>query len=348
MLDDKSIFDDFVKFPRDVAHQDASTLVIAHNFDGLIGSVYVFSESLPPSTLELVSRLSGGRAVSGLDESTTFDLSTTAVAKDARLQPALQRVLAAYHPMRIHGGRAIDVHGGRHGLLMQPSFPWCSVSARELLDTMGGVSFLLPLFPGLLINADQMEAFIDLGASYDVYDNSPVHMGTSLADIHADEFVHALFSTEVLRLLNADKAALMEEGCVGLLLGLLICCVRGRPDTETEILHEKVVEMIEYALAKVSPLLLRAERESLAAALVGMTLAVENRALLAAIMSRLVFNFSIWQRCTVFLQRVLVERLVDSVQMNAELFVSALGVSRLLEQVEHYPSSSETTSYCYV
>lgn len=341
MLDDKCIFEDFVKFPRDSVSQDSSALVIAHNFDGLIGCVYIFSESLPQTTLELVRRLSGGRAVSGLDESTTLDLSTTAVAKDARLQPALQRVIATYHPMRIYGGRAVDVHGGRHGLLMQPSFPWSSASTRELLDSMGGVSFLLPLFPRLLIDQEQMDAFVDVDASYDVYDSFPAHLGTSLAGIHEDEFVDSLFSTEVVRVFSSDKAKLTDEGCVGLLLELLVCCFRGRRDIEADMLHERIVEMIEYVLAKVSPVLLRAERESLAVALVGMTQAVETEGLLSAVVSRLVFNFNIWQRCTVFLQRLLVERLVMSVRINPELFVSSIGVTRLLEQVEQYPSSSK-------
>lgn len=349
-IDDTVLFEDFVKLPRDDSALVSTTFVLGHNFDGMLGPCVIFSEKLPPLTMDIVQRVNAGLNVGGLSNNTAVDLMSASALKDPRLQPLVQKVVASYYPSRILNGRAVDVHGDKHALLMQPTYPWSGLTARVLVDSLGGVAFLLPLFPRLLIDESLVVGLFTQHAVSDLRDTrESVELGSSYASIYSDEDVQNAFSENAVQILSADKLRIAEEGCVSLLLSILTQCFSGRLATEVDMVATGVIEMLEFALMNVSPVLLRGENEYCALTLVLMQKAAEHAPLEALISKHLVFNFNIWQKCSKGLQETLLAIILEAFQSDPSRYLRSVGLSKLLQQLEIFrPSVSGTQSSAYI
>lgn len=334
-LDNKKIFDENVRLPRGGKSAESSAFVVGHNFDGNIGTIYVFSECLPAPTLEVLARISAGKVCGSFDEHTAADLSSSDKLKDTRLSLLSSKVLAVYHPRRVREGQAIDVHGGCNARMMQPTYAWATLVTKSVVESLGGISFLLPLFPKLLIDRPLLDAFL-------LQDSVPsgeqvaetLNLGTSFSDIYSDENVGAVFSTDMIGLLASDQSRVADEGCVGLLLAIITRFFRGNKDAQADMKAAGVIEMIEYVLTRVPSSLMRRETEHCAVSLVLMQQVTDYPPLQSLVIQHLFCNFGIWKKCGVHLQRRLISVVGEAILKDPAKYLSSLGVGRLLQQVD--------------
>jgi hypothetical protein len=348
-IDGVKVFEGYVKFPRESNFQENSKLILGQNFNGNMGTIYVFSECLQPSTLEKMAQISGGKTISGMDERTALDLATTSVSRDPQLQVMPQRMYAVYHPLRVYRGQVYNVHKDvvndkdKHGLLMS-TYTWSIATARAQVDSLGGVAFLLPLFPRLLIEPSTMSRFISNDTINATDESFFVSHGTSISDIYTDNSALTIFSTEAIKAFEKDKALVTPEGCMGLLLGIITCYFHGDLNTQIDMTVNGIIEMIEYALSQVSPELLRNENENCVQTLVYMQEAASYEPLLLLINRHIVCNFYVWRNASVSFLTILMKHLVDMFREDGGRWAQQIGVGRLLMQAELF--SSTGTCFC--
>ena len=310
---------------------------IGLHFDGQIGAVYFFLEPLPPEAIEVVSRINARKPVEGYAANVSIDLLPIVFISDGKQVNLVPNILAVYHPSRVTGGFALDVHGGRHAVLGPMTYAWHMQSARDVLMSLGGVRCLLPLFPRLLIENDQARSQV-------AQESDSTGLGSSLGDIYIDPDCFLYLGESSLEILSIDKIEVSDEGCIGLLLSIISRCVMNHDVYLHDLALYYGIGMIEYALSNVSGKILSAEGDTCAVALLELKQVVSGNAFLEnSAIKHLLSNFKVWSKSSVFFQKSLISILHSAVSDQPEYFIRTVGVHWFLDQVLYFvPSLLQT------
>jgi hypothetical protein len=140
-------------------------------------------------------------------------------------------------------GHALDIHGGRHASIGPYTYSWTIHSPKDVLESIGGISCLLPMFPKLLIETGP-ETYRYLLSMPNVVSSRILEGGVCSrrnistafpGRLDSDERDDEASSTVRGSLLDADlveemeseylDAAASDNGCVGLLLSIIARCL---------------------------------------------------------------------------------------------------------------------------
>ena len=152
-MEDQLVFQESVRFPGLGCAADMQ-FSFGTNFDGQMAPIYLFSEALPPNAIKVIANMDAGRPIEGVESGcnqTIVDLLSTVTSSDRKVHPLLSKMMMSFHPSRTLRGHALDIHSGRHAKFGAVTQAWVITNARDLLNSMGGLSCILPMFPRLLI-----------------------------------------------------------------------------------------------------------------------------------------------------------------------------------------------------
>lgn len=362
-LDQQVVFQDSVRFPVLGAATDTE-FSFGRNLDGQMTPVYFFSEALPPLLMETVARLDAGKAADGVENglnAVAADLLPMVTTSDRKTLPLLSKVVLALHPGRCQSGYALDVHGGRHAKVRQLTCSWSIANARDLLNSMGGLSSLLPLFPNLLIEDDVGAATITASSS----DASLASAGGSVGEFGKPQtIVDATSSTglgsslgiysrdlsdwsssldySLLSAIRSEKEELNGDGCIALLFSVFAKCIAGHRPFQQELVNSGGVEMMEYALSCVPQEILQAEGERCVLALIQLKSAASDLpSLELRITKSLLCNVTIWSKASFSLLSSLMSVTLAAIRAQPDLFMSLLGVKSILDSLEFFLPAEE-------
>jgi hypothetical protein len=278
-VDHQLVFQDNIRFPAPPSLLDEVEFCVGRNFDGQISPIYFFGESLAPSVIEAIARIDAGKPHDGLNHglnNVIVDLLPVLTSADRKVNPISSKVLVSYHPGRVVQDVALDIFSSRHaraagGGLTQA---WNITSARDVLNSIGGVSCLLPLFPRLLIDRP-LSGEESASGSVVIATSHNELLGSSWGDA-SDHEALSLLEPSVRAYLLADIAETDNDTPVGLLLTVLAKCITSHKIYQTELVNMSGVEMIEYALTCVPDEALRVEGEGCILALLLLRSAVAD------------------------------------------------------------------------
>lgn len=287
-LDDELMITESIRFPNLGATQDVD-ISIGSNFDGQMGPVYLFNEAVPPAVIQSIARADAGRSESG--ESTAADLSRNILGSDRRPVAIASKLTTCFHPSRCSNGWCIDIHGGLHGMLGKRTFPWTFHNPRDVLSSIGGVICLLPLFPRLLIENENIEKY----ATY--FDpNWGIGLGSCLADFNdEDEQLDTIYDRQAWSRINSWKEDFYGYGGISSLLTVVRNAIYNSKAFQEQLLVSGGIEMIESALQCVPQQLIMEEGEKCVFALIQLKeAAVYSEVLQLKIAKLLLSNTSLW------------------------------------------------------
>ena len=360
-LDHQPVFQDNIRYPMQLSLLDDAAFAVGTNFDGQIAPVYFFAEALSPAIVETLARLDAGKPFDGLSNglnNVIVDLLPSLTTPDRKTTQIYSRVTLSFHPARCTGPAVLDIFSNRHATLGAVTQAWNITSARDVLNSIGGISCLLPMFPRLLVDVD---AGPSQAASSSSSPSSPdgqqrtspsaarsgsgsptalplpspgAGLGTSWGDAPDTEALQLLEPSPRAYLL-ADMDETKHDSCVGLLLTILARCITNHRIYQTELLNMSGIEMIEYALTCVPAEVMQLEGEGCILALtllrsvVSGCLPLETR-----VTKRLVCNFAIWSRCRYSLQSSLMKVILADIRKQPAHFLSVVGVYGLMESMQ--------------
>ena len=245
-LDHQLVFQDNIRFPSQLALLDKCSFAVGTNFDGQIAPVYFFADALSPAIVETLARLDAGKPFDGLSNglnNVVVDLLPSLTTPDRKTTQIFSKVTLSYHPARCAGHYVLDIFSSRHARLGAVTQAWNITSARDVLNSIGGVSCLLPMFPRLLVDTDTAPpagfsapapAPASAAASSSSEDRPSIptgtspgpgsSLGTSWGDASDTEALDLLESSPRQYLL-ADIDETKNDSCVGLLLTILARCI---------------------------------------------------------------------------------------------------------------------------
>jgi len=381
-IEDQLVFQDSVRFPSLGSASDMQ-FSFGTNFDGQMAPIYLMSESLPQNVVKMVAGLDAGRPVEGIDNGfnpVVVDLLPSITSSDRKMHPLLPKMTMVYHPSRCLRSHALDIHSGRHAKLGANTQTWMITNARDLLNSMGGLSCILPLFPRLLIenesyrtasvpssqNSPYPAAVKALNSPYSPNNNGqmsfsfaedslaasapPVSftgLGDTLADLHEEnmqgerDLDHA-----TLRLLKQEREEYLGEGSVGLLLSIIAKCVVAHRLHQQELVAMGGIEMIEYALTCTPQEIMQGEGERCVFSLRELQKSASDLPTLERrITKSLLCNFAIWHRASFQLVSGLMSVILEAIKVRPALFVSLLGVKPVLDSLEFFTTVDENADY---
>ena len=345
------MFQEHVKLPKigSTAAATATQVVIGHHFDGQLGNIYFFTESMLASTMESLARSATARFKDGNRLNADYDL-TNLLPMDRATAALTPKMLSVLNPTRVAKGFALDVHGGRHARLGCRTFAWSLRSPRDVLVALGGVLCLLPLFPRLLIENDcdtevqEDDFFVE--STLQEYSG----LGSSLAEVFNDDDCRLYLRSRTMEEVLIDAKNFDCEGCIGLLLSLIARCLSQHPLYMLDMIRQRAFEMIEYALVNIPDEIMYRENSSCVLALLNIQTAVaENPKLDQFFAKRLLCNYSIWAKASLELQQSVMSIILAAIRGQPETYIKSVGVEWLFEQVTFFfgvdaDMSSVTTS----
>ncbi len=139
-IDNKAPQTQPVKFPRPPATPSGQapalkTLEIGRGFDGQLSTVYVLKESIDVASVTGLMSHSGGLG------------PPSAAPPD--IGPASAVFAHVYDPTRTDSESALDLHSGGAATFGVDACPWVVSSPKDVINSIGGIQTLLPLFHNL-------------------------------------------------------------------------------------------------------------------------------------------------------------------------------------------------------
>ena len=146
-------------------------------------------------------------------------------------------------------GHALDVHGGRHASIGPYTYSWTIHSPKDVLESIGGISCLLPMFPKLLIETGPENyryllampnavstARKNISTAFPGFDRMESSLSAAAGGGESGErYEEASSAVRGSLLLDPDlveemeseylDAAASDNGCVGLLLSIIARCL---------------------------------------------------------------------------------------------------------------------------
>lgn len=340
-LDGKQVFQGIVRFPSASTIDTMTNASVGNNFDGQIGPVYIFNEVIPVSSIDMIARRDAGKPT-----------------KEALKKSVTTKVLSVYHPQRFDGRQVVDYHGNHHAVLCDDAFVCNMVPVRETLTSLGGVACLLPLFPTLLVENEELRIELlsqtascpmtcgwevqnsELRRKNNSYTPTNIGLGTSLYDIMTDDDLPMMFGSEsVLKLDSTDIFELQDDKPIGLLVFIIARCLREHRTHQGTLLDIGGVQMISYCLSRLSAesKILKQEDESLILALLQLREAVVNHPELEVLVLReLICNISIWSSASYKLQTSLYSVILANIKAQTDFFEDVFGVQNIIDYLNEY------------
>jgi len=344
-LDHQLVFEDYVKYPS-YSYINNVIFSCGQNFNGQIGSAYYLSELVSPQAVETISRYDACKCYDGPSNSPASDLLQTIVSADRKqsYNGVTSKLTTVYHPLRYGYGCALDIHSGRHGVIYPFTNSWNIVPAKQTLASLGGVSCLLPLFPRLLIENDDIRStFCDDAVDANALENSDISftvnvgLGNSLCPINEDADCKEIFDASIFSHLESEGSDITSESCVALLLGIIGSCIENHHDYKRELMHIKGIQMISYALSSVPGDLMQGEGDGCMLALLQLqTIADDSKSLENAITKNLIANSSIWSKGSHKFQNGLMSVLLAAVRAKPQHYLELLGVQGIINNFAFY------------
>eukprot|EP01038_Epipyxis_sp_PR26KG_P011916 gene11916-15945_t len=359
-IDFNQVFQDNIRFPN-LGNQSECEFIFGMHFDGQLSPIYVFAEALPLPAVEVIAKIDGGKAESSENTATNYptvvDLLVNVTTNDRKIHTILPRLGISYHPTRCSEGYALDIFGGRHCKMKGCSDFWNIVNARDLLNTFGGITCLLPLFPRLLIEHDKPNSSPHYKGAQNVYTSvysnnnvplDPSHvfnlLGSSLADFNNDQQIDSYLDYSILSILNAEREIYKGDSCIGLLFAILAKCITNNKRYQQELLVSGSVEMIEYALSCVPQEILQLEGEKSIVSLIQLkSVASDSLALELRITKSLLCNVTIWSRASFQLLSSLMSVILAAIRAQPDVYLDLLGVQTLLSSLAYFFTPSDGT-----
>lgn len=251
-IEDQLVYQENVRFPSMGSTADMQ-FSFGTNLDGQMAPIYLFSECLPQGVIKMVAGLDAGRPVEGIDNGfnpPVNDLLPSITSADRKVHTVLPKMTMSYHPTRCLRGHALDIHSGRHAKFGVNTQAWLITNARDLLNSMGGLSCILPLFPRLLIENETYRAAATIQSSLQ---NSPNGKADSSVHLHSPS--PKVGTTSFSFNINAST----DDSLVNPLTGANVAGPTGLGDTLAD-LHEESL-LVERDLDHAVVRLLREERE---------------------------------------------------------------------------------------
>ena len=375
-LDHQVVFQENIKYPS-VSSMGALEFSCGRNFNGQITPVYFANEIIPHAFVELMARLDTNKFVEGISNGTVaiaVDLLGNIATSDKKTLNITSKMETVFHPTRCVNGHAIDIHAGRHGKLGINTHCFLLLNARDALGSIGGLSSILPLFPRLLIENDQERALVATGSSTDriiiktdedcenlahgstessgkynsstyqnIYKNivAQIGLGIPLEDIKEDLESEALFDLggriEDLNYDSCGSASILDHGCIGLLLGILVSSIDHNKSYQREMLQLGLIDMIEYALVCINADKFQAESDGCVISLIQLQASVsDNKLLWENVTKKLLFNFKIWHKASFQFQCALMSKLLDALKQSYQQHMNIILVDYLVDSMAAY------------
>lgn len=342
-LDHLLVFDDSVKFPSS-SYINNVTFSCGQNLNGQITSAYFLSEILCPQAVEAISRYDSGKSSEGSNIGSDLLQSIFTVDRKQTVNGINSKLSTVYHPLRYGYGCCLDIHSGRHGVVYSLTNSWNIVPAKQSLASLGGISCLLPLFPRLLIENDEIRnSFCGDTHDMNTFENSElsfttnVGLGTLLNSITEDPNCRQLFDSGVFERLEAEGNDITSDSCISLLLGIIGNCIENHNEYRRELKNIRGIQMISYALSSVPINVMQGEGDACLLALVQLqSIAEENKYLENAISKNLMSNASIWSKCSHKFQNGLMSVLLAAIRARPQHYLELLGVQGIINNFTHY------------
>lgn len=359
-IDHQQVFQDDIRFPNSILLGQC-IFSCGNNFNGQLGPIYFASEALSSLTVESIARLDAGKLVDGVPigaNTDCVDLLSSITTSDRKVTNVTSKLSTVYHPNRCAYGHALDIHSGRHASIGPLSHSWSTVSAKEALSSLGGVACLLPMFPRLLIDSDEIRNANILSSStnIDIEDDidgfheddcasissktsgfsiqTSLGFGRSLPDMNCDPTCDLIFDHNTLHRNDSDSIEVNDDGCIGLLIGILAACLCNNKLYQRELIRIKGIEMIEYALTCISTQLFQGEGDGCVLSLVQLQSIVgDNIVLKNCITKRLLFNFNIWSNGIFPFQIGLMSVLLAAIRAQPLHFITLIGTDGILDYI---------------
>ena len=344
-LDGKICFQGNVQYPTAGA-SEITEAFIGKCFDGQIGPLYIMDEVLPRNTVDIIGNRDAGKPI-----------------KDHQFKKSLvTKALSVYHPQQYDGQKIVDYHSGCQATLCNDTHVVNIIPARDTLSSLGGIACLLPLFPTLLVEHEDIRtelfkqvATAPLTFGWEVgeddvelrrkshdsgYEVTNVGLGTSLYDILTDDKLPEMFcASTVLKLDMFDVLELQDDKPIGLLLFVLAKCMRQHSTHQNTFMDVGGVNMISYCLQRVSSesRILKMEDESCILALLQLRESVDSIPDLEIIVVRdLICNLAIWSMASYKLQSSLYSVVLANIKAQTDFFIDVFGVQSIIDYLDEY------------
>jgi hypothetical protein len=288
-LDDELLISESIRFPSLSGNVDVD-IIIGHNFDGQMGPIYIFNEVVPLSVIQSIARIDAGRGELFSMDPTDADLSRVIMGPDRRPYSVASKLTTCFHPTRCSNGRCIDIYMGYHGYLGKRTFPWCFNNPRDALTSIGGVLCLLPLFPRLLIENENIEKYSSM------YDPMwGIGLGTCLADLLDEDAQLDVYDKQTWLRVNSWKEDFYGFGAISCLLSVVRNAIYNSRSFQEQLLVSGGIDMIQSALQCVSQPLIIDEGEKCVFALIHLKeAAIFSEPLQLKVAKLLLSNTSLW------------------------------------------------------
>jgi Domain of unknown function (DUF4704) len=352
-IDKILVFQDSVRFPN-AAHIGSTSLVCGRNFNGQIGPVYFLNESLPFPAVEAIARLDVGKSVDstlgtneGFSAVIAADLLQSIATADRKVVNIPPKFSSVFHPARCKYGHALDVHSGRHAVLGPMTFTWIVHTARDVLESMGGIACLLMMFPKLLIESENAVQYLGPDRYKRNECESTIPEGesstaSSVVNFLSDSSLSGLTELEIgtITLLDDSLQGVLEfdydeasdSGCVGLLLSIIAHTLAGHRSYQRAFASLSAIEMIEFVMKAIPGEVMCGEGDGCILALLQLRSAVADFPTLELrVTKRLICNLAAWTRCTFQFQSSLLSVIATSIRSQPDYFLANLGVQGLLD-----------------
>ena len=352
-IDKILVFQDSVRFPN-AAHIGSTSLVCGRNFNGQIGPVYFLNESLPFPAVEAIARLDVGKSVDsslgtneGFSAVIAADLLQSIATADRKVVNIPPKFSSVFHPARCKYGHALDVHSGRHAVLGPLTFTWIVHTARDVLESLGGIACLLMMFPKLLIESENAVQYLgpDRYRRVECETANPEYEMSSsptLVNFLSDSSLSGITELEIgtITLLDDSLQGVLEfdydeasdSGCVGLLLSIIAHTLAGHRSYQRAFASLSAIEMIEFVMKAIPGEVMCGEGDGCILALLQLRSAVADFPTLELrVTKRLICNLAAWTRCTFQFQSSLLSVIATSIRSQPDYFLANLGVQGLLD-----------------
>eukprot|EP00981_Chlorochromonas_danica_P013809 scaffold6861_cov248-Ochromonas_danica.AAC.12 len=360
-LDQIVVYQDVVRFPN-LGNLIDTEFHVGLNFDGQMSPIYLFQEALSPVAMEALICMDG-QLESDLLESNLIninfnhvagDLLSSVTSPDRKQHGILEKLTMAFHPKRCFGQFVLDIHSGRHARMSNITQPWHMINPRDLLSTMGGVNCLLPLFPRLLVenenlsinNASHNSSMYSIeltpiaGSKRLSGDRESIEalgygLGTSMVNTGDDGYASTYLDYTVIQSFRSRNEEFQGDGSISLLFNILAKCIHNHRPHQLEILQFGAIELIEYAISCVPPEIMLAEGEKAVLALLQLKSSSASLPQLELRVAKLLLcNIALWSGASFAFLSSLLPLMLAAIKAQSETFLRLLGIKPFLDALD--------------
>ena len=368
-IDHQAVFQEPIKYPTNMPLLDDLTYQVGYNFDGQIAPIYFYGEILTRLDVETLARIDAGKMTinsSGSIDSndTTGDAGSEnrnksfvsgllSSSNSSDTKSVLNKASTAYYPSRCIFNHAIDIYSGNHAKMGPKTSTWNIVHVRDLFDSIGGISSILPVLPRILIdNYDNNKDFMNSPSQSDnqaktthqeMLQQNSKQLQSGASDEESSLY-EIMESSSLHNLLFESNYKDKGDTCIALILQIFAKMLNEHPAYQKEILSISGIEMIEYALSLAPDGVLRGEGDNCVLALKLLRHSIINiRPLEVLVTTKLLLNFSLWAKASFNMQKGMMRMILTTIKMEPVGFGSLIEVHDVFDaMVKCYAEVDET------